>query len=441
MAQRVEYLQSHVADECRRTPTCFNRFPETTSLTCRDRGLGPLGSPEQNLELLCAQTSPSPEGPHICEHDGLEPHCVHDADPCAGNGPCLNGGRCKTRVRASSQGPDACGCSPGSGWAGLAGACEAGKATSNAEGVACLRRTRRWDLLEASCDCVSGYGGDTCAAAASDGPDACGCQLGTGWSSSANGGAGGCAAGSSTSNREAATCAQARDGPDACGCALGTGWSKSAQACAEGGTTSSSEAEDCSSGAGGSGQAASPPPPRSPGGAGCVDDADGVMAAIGTDCATIVPSGPVRQVKEAFCGSDLEALCPCFSDLVARGTVVSSVCQVSCDVEPADCQAQAAQPDPSPPSAMASSSCDVASLAKLTADSCPLAGSGSWTPSSCPIECARVFDPWWSRCGSQQEFDIQLSVELGDPDAALVFGQFARMCAAAVAGQPDGGGH
>ena len=103
MAQRVEYLQSHVADECRRTPTCFNRFPETTSLTCRDRGLGPLGSPEQNLELLCAQTSPSPEGPHICEHDGLEPHCVHDADPCAGNGPCLNGGRCKTRVRASSQ--------------------------------------------------------------------------------------------------------------------------------------------------------------------------------------------------------------------------------------------------------------------------------------------------------------------------------------------------
>ena len=375
---RLAHLSSAVDEELR---GCSGRgcvLPAPADpLTCRM-------SPADRLQAQCDRVAP----PTVCVQGSVGPTCEHNTDLCAangGSGPCQNGGRCTLAVvPRPGAAVDACGCREGSGWSGSDRECQVGKSTSDREGVTCAQA--RGGALTTECRCVGGYSGPTCA--------------------------------------------QPRRGLDACGCALGTGWSKSAQACAEGGTTSGSEAETC--GAGGR-------PGRPSGGTGCADDAGGIMmAAIGTDCAGIVPNGPIQQVRDALCGSELESLSPGFAGAAPSGTRLSAICQVSCGLSPADCQALAAQPAGAVAS---SSSCDVASLAKLTQEACPQSAPGSWTPSTCPLGCARQFDPWWGRCGGGQAFDAQLAAALGDPDAAAVFSQFAAMCAAAVAGQPDGGGH
>ena len=227
------------------------------------------------------------------------------------------------------------------------------------------------------------------------------------------------------------TCAEVAPaaGSDACGCSPGSGWSKSQERCKDGGRTTPDEAAACAQA--GVSPAPSPGPPPLPGAGRCTDDAAGVMAAIGTECAAIVPQD-ARRV--AFCATTLESLCPCFTDLVGAGTTVAMVCQVSCAVDSALCQTGAQ------PAGSSSSSCDVASLAKITSEACPRAAAGSWTPASCPSACGAAFNPWWAACGSTQVFDAQLASALGDPDAAAVFGQFAELCRGAAV-PPDGGGH
>jgi len=74
-------------------------------------------------------------------------------------------------------------------------------------------------------------------------PDVCGCEPGTGWSSTS----GRCSPTSSTDAREAATC-RARvesTAPDDCGCKSGDGWSSSRNRCSSSSVTDANEAAQC----------------------------------------------------------------------------------------------------------------------------------------------------------------------------------------------------
>lgn len=209
MGARVNFLQTHVAAICRGMQSECAAIPEATALTCRGIGLGPAtNDADANLAALCASTQPAaPAAPNICEHDGIDPHCVHDPDPCA-VAPCMNGGACQTEppgpTAATVPGHaglvDACGCDDGWGWAGIDHRCELGKSTSRSEGVGCVQRRGDHQLLTFSCDCNGGYTGYTCEIA-QVGLDECGCAAGQGWSR----GNGQCADNGHTSVRDATT--------------------------------------------------------------------------------------------------------------------------------------------------------------------------------------------------------------------------------------------
>lgn len=283
-----------VADQCVDTPSCMALAGGGTfdaPLTCRDRGLGPSEDPATNLAALCATaeegTSGGEQPPHICSHDGLDAHCVHNPDPCAVPADvCLNGGECQTDALPLDESTDACGCGVGWGWGGSDHRCEEGRSTSRREAIGCTMRAEAYERLTFSCDCRSGYSGETCETARV-GPDGCGCVAGTGWSGSAAA----CVDGGHTSNNEESECL--RTSADDCGCPPGEGWSSGVGACATGGRTSSSEAAACQ------GPAPARTPPSAAGGESCLGDVDGdgsvgvadlllILGLFGAACGTTV---------------------------------------------------------------------------------------------------------------------------------------------------------
>jgi hypothetical protein len=261
MGARVQYLSGNgqlvtsnqgggkVAHECLSSTSCVALASETP-LTCRDRGLGPSEDPETNLAALCTSAgqgeSAGEQPPHICSHDGMDPNCVHNPDPCAMPDACLNGGECQTEALASSATADACGCRMGWGWGGSDHRCEEGKTTSRREAIGCVMRAGDYSRLAFSCDCRGGFTGETCETPR-DGPDGCGCEPGAGWSRNEAS----CVDGGHTSSSEEAECQRTTD--DLCGCPPGEGWSSSAAECVAGGRTSDSEASTCQNSGGGVG--------------------------------------------------------------------------------------------------------------------------------------------------------------------------------------------
>jgi hypothetical protein len=168
----------------------------------------------------------------------MNPHCVHNPDPCAAPDACLNNGECETNAQTIDSRTDACGCTSGSGWAGSDHRCEEGKSTSRSEAIGCVMRAGDYSRLTFSCDCRGGFTGETCEIPR-DGPDGCGCEPGAGWST----GEASCVDGGHTSDSEAAECQRTTD--DSCGCPPGEGWSSDDAACVAGGRTSNSEAAAC----------------------------------------------------------------------------------------------------------------------------------------------------------------------------------------------------
>jgi hypothetical protein len=114
----------------------------------------------------------------------------------------LLAGSCSLRARELPGAVvDPCGCAAGTaGWSKGDRACQQGKSTSRSEGVDCALREGR--ALSTECDCVGGWGGQTCQQPRREALDGCGCELGSGWSKvSAD-----CVAGGTTSSSEAAQC-------------------------------------------------------------------------------------------------------------------------------------------------------------------------------------------------------------------------------------------
>ena len=97
---------------------------------------------------------------------------------------------------------DACGCVAGEGWSSGDRACQPEKATNNHEAVNCALHLG-YPSLTTDCDCVGGWTGAICDQPRREALDACGCELGSGWSKSSLA----CTAGATTTAVEAQDCA------------------------------------------------------------------------------------------------------------------------------------------------------------------------------------------------------------------------------------------
>ena len=230
---RLQFLLSSVNEACAENAECV-RLTSQTSWTVDGQPVGEKRpqncrfASETQVRALCAEAGILPTTPTVCKQSSMGPTCVIDPDPCAST-PCQNGGECSSSIVPSQNAVDACGCAvmSGSGWSSSAGACTAGKSTSQSEARACIERqavarglsveaeTQRW--LAYRCDCSGGWSGATCDTPGHVGPDACGCELGFGWSRSQAQ----CKPGGTTSEAEATACIASGDGGGGGGVATG----------------------------------------------------------------------------------------------------------------------------------------------------------------------------------------------------------------------------